>query len=238
MDKKKDKYILCLYLTLETALFFLIKWAEFTQPYAVTGKIMYGSILLNFCVMLLFYVRYRGDRIIPMALTVTLIADYFLTYRNEHFYAGVFCFILVQLIYGWRIGYDRRRVRERILLFLCFAVILFCLGMSALFSFFCGLSIALLLGNVIFSWESWLKRDRKSRVSACGPDSQRRMAGLLFAIGLTLFAGCDLSLGLRIISQDIPSMQLFHDIMNYLTWTFYLPSQVLLTLTYICETAI
>ena len=45
-EKRCIKY----YLIAEVILFLLIQWAETTQPYTVTGKVMYAAIILNFAV--------------------------------------------------------------------------------------------------------------------------------------------------------------------------------------------
>ena len=63
----------------------------------------------------------------------------------------------------------------------------------------------------------------------------------LLALGLTLFAGCDLSLGLRNVleggmgnfSGGLTPYMIIYYVMYYLTWICYLPSQVLLVLSYL-----
>ncbi len=215
-----EKYILCAYLALETVLFFLILWSQNTCPYAVTGKIMYSSIVLNFLVMVFFYLSCRGDFRIPLALTLTLAADFLLTYLNRYFIAGVFCFILVQTTYWWKLGIGRKNAVLRAFLTFFWLGLLLILGMPVKEGIFCSLSMGILSGNVICAWSGVYKGDREL---------------LLPAAGLTLFAGCDISLGLRIVTESMNNLALLHHVSDNLTWVFYLPSQVILCLCYIHE---
>ncbi len=215
-----EKFIIWSYLLLETVLFFLILWSENTLPYAVTGKIMYSSIVLNFLVMAFFCLRYRGDFRIPLALTLTLAADFLLTYLNRYFIAGVFCFILVQSAYWWKLGIGTKNAVLRLFLALFWLGLLSVLGMPVKEGIFCSLSMGILSGNVICAWTSVHKGDKGM---------------LMLAAGLTLFAGCDFSLGLRIVTESMENMALVHHVSDNLTWVFYLPSQVILCLCYIHE---
>ncbi len=182
---------------------------------------MYSAILLNFIVVLCFYGKYRGNATILLAMAITVIADYYLTYENSNFLRGVVCFCLVQMIYGWKLTYHKKNLIFRIVTAILLAGILIALGMNQYDGIFCGISMGFLLGNVLVSYKRW-------------GESQKRI-DFIFFIGLILFMGCDLSLGLRIISESNKNMKLFHDIMNYMTWTCYLPSQVLLNCSYIIE---
>ncbi len=182
---------------------------------------MYSAILLNFLIALYFYSRYKGDSTILLAMTVTLIADYFLTYKNSNFLVGVACFCLVQIIYGWKLRYRATNLLFRILGAVFVAWIMIFLEMDFYESILCGLSMGLLLGNVIISFRHW--------------SDSRKQENLIFFLGLLLFLGCDLSIGLRNISAASENLKVFYDIMNYTTWTCYLPSQVLLNCTYLLQ---
>ena len=226
---QSEKLVLYLYFITEGIFFFLIKWAEFTCSYTITGKIMYGSIVFNFCTMLFFYLRYRGDARIPMALSITLIADYFLTYTNTYCSFGVIFFIIVQIIYGWKVGYNTCNIFFRFVLFLILTILMYILGLTFSFCFLCGTSMAFLLGNVFCSWKNFFKK-----INHDSFNSNKKVL-FLISMGLTLFAFCDLSIGLRTIFSGIPSMGFYYNIMNYSTWVFYLPSQVFLNLSYISD---
>ena len=228
-ERNVENKIIQIYLLTEAFLFLVIQWAETTQPYAVTGKIMYASIVLNSVVIYCFYIRYRGDARVPLAIMITLVADYNLTYLNQHFEIGVAWFILVQLVYAWRTRIDIRSTVLRLLCFLVFFALLVFLGMDRLQALLCALSMGILTGNVIYGWKN-VKKD-SGRFE--DPD-------FLLALGLTLFAGCDLSLGLRNVMAStvgylggLTSHIIIYSILYYLTWICYLPSQVLLVLSYL-----
>ena len=226
----REKRCIECYLIAEAILFLLIQWAETTQPYAVTGKIMYAAIILNAVTICYFYCRYRGDARVPLAIMITLIADYYLTYQNRSFEVGVSWFILVQLVYASRTGINAGSSLFRLFCFLIYYVLLSYLGMDRLQALLCALSMGILTGNVICSW----KNVKIGKTKPMDPD-------YLLALGLTLFAGCDLSLGLRNILEGhmgsiaggLTPFAVFYYIMYYLTWICYLPSQVLLVLSYL-----
>ncbi|MBQ6392658.1 MAG: hypothetical protein IJH60_04030 [Eubacterium sp.] len=225
-----EKRCIELYLLAEAVLFLLIQWAETTQPYGITGKVMYAAIILNFAVTCYFFGRYRGDVRVPLAIAITLVADYFLTYQNRFFEIGVAWFILVQLVYAWRTRIDLFSILFRLLCFLLYYVLLVYLGMDWIQALLCGLSMGILTGNVVYGW----KNVKKKEDFLMDPD-------FLLALGLTLFAGCDLSLGLRNVleggmgnfSGGLTPYMIIYYVMYYLTWICYLPSQVLLVLSYL-----
>ena len=226
----KEKRGITCYLIAEAILFLLIQWAETTQPYEVTGRVMYAAIVLNSLVIYYFYSRYRGDARVPLAIMITLVADYYLTYRNRFFETGVAWFILVQLVYAWRTGINLFGIIFRLFCFLLYFALLAYLGMDRVQALLCALSMGILTGNVVYGWKNVKKREGHPM----DPD-------FLLALGLTLFAGCDLSLGLRNVMEDymvssggdlIPYMIIYY-VMYYLTWICYLPSQVLLVLSYL-----
>lgn len=185
---------------------------------------MFSAIVCNFLVMLYFYISYHGDYRIPMALSVTLIADYFLTYRTGYFNIGVFFFVLVQLIYGWKIGYHLWNVVLRLLLSVIFSLVIYCMGMSVDFSCLCATSISALFVNVVCAWLIYRN---------AGSLEEDRFLDLIFALGLSLFMACDLTVGIRNIIYTNDSVWMISEAMRYLTWVFYVPAQVLLNLTYI-----
>ncbi|MDO4978396.1 MAG: hypothetical protein Q4E53_14195 [Eubacteriales bacterium] len=219
---KLEKIIAGIYLCLEMGLFFLIKWAEEKQPFFIYGKIEYFAILLNFLFLAFFYLRRKEEGKILLGLTVTLLADYFLTLRGSHFALGVLCFFAVQLIYGWKIGYNRWNVFLRVALFAGFLLLIHFLGMSWFFAIPCSLSICALLGNVICSFQ--LAHNNKDGI-----------LNWIFAVGLLLFAGCDISLGLGLVTQGVEGLTHFHQLANWMVWIFYVPSQVLIAFTGVLE---
>ncbi len=222
-EKRCIKY----YLIAEAILFLLIQWAETTQPYTVTGKVMYAAIVLNAVTICYFYSRYRGDVRVPLAIMITLIADYYLTYQNRSFEVGVSWFILVQLIYAWRTRTDVGSILFRLFCSLVYCALLSYLGMDRLQAILCALSMGILTGNVVYSWK---------KVNAKSGYMYLMDSDHLLALGLTLFAGCDLSIGLRNVLEGaggLTPFRILYYVMYYLTWICYLPSQVFLVLSYL-----
>ncbi|MBR5047267.1 MAG: hypothetical protein IKX76_03425 [Eubacterium sp.] len=229
LTRSENRIIGC-YLLIEAFLFALIQWAETTQPYEITGKIMYAAIVLNSIVIFCFYRKYRGDVRVPLAIMVTMVADYYLTYENHFFEAGVTWFILVQLVYAWKTRIDLPSVLFRLFWVLLYFVLLTFLGMDRIQSALCAISMGILTGNVVYSWINV----KEGAARFTDPD-------FLLALGLTLFAGCDISLGLRNLMADqagsvtggMTPYVILYSVMYYLTWICYLPSQVLLVCSYL-----
>ena len=225
-----EKKIIQIYLMAEAVLFVLIQWAETTQPYAVTGKIMYTAIIINSIIIFIFYRNYRGDVRVPLAIMITMVADYNLTYLNQFFRTGVAWFVVVQIVYAWKTRIDIPSVILRLFFSAAYFALLIFLGMDRVDSLLCALSMGILTGNVIYGWKNYGRKTVEER-------SQRlEDPDFLLALGLTLFAGCDLSLGLRNVlpsTGGISLWTLLYQVMYYLTWICYLPSQVLLVLSYL-----
>ena len=60
-------------------------------------------------------------------------------------------------------------------------------------------------------------------------NKDRTKKNLYFAIGLTLFAICDINLLIRTVSLE---HTLINEIARFTVWTAYIPAIVMLTLTY------
>lgn len=99
----------------------------------------------------------------------------------------------------------------RTALFAVCLIILMIAGMLNLTNALGVLDITLVLVNVIIAWTS-----------------ARERTPLLFRIGLTLFLCGDLAIMIRTLTTGT-----LHDGIDLLEWVLYLPSQVLITLSYI-----
>lgn len=243
------------YIIAEICLFFLIKTAEIRQfSYSITGKLMYSAIVLNF--ITICCVVFWGGKIakknscrelptkppavnrynqlpfsfIPIALTVTLAADFFLVLIDRFWLTGVILFCVVETTYAIQLERDAfnifsvkktahiaTSVFTRILLFMIFIYVLYHVSYLNTLSAFAVLNMAMLTGNAVFAWIAYGKK--------------RDLSSLLFALGLLLFTGCDLSLGLRNFCFDMTGMDGMYRICAFLVWVFYLPSQVLIVLS-------
>lgn len=179
----------------------------------------------------------RGERmLIPLAMAGTLLADTFLVLLDAHYTAGVLCFCAVQTVYAVLIGLrlDRQgslcRANRfaRILLLAAILAVLAGLRALDLLSAAAAFSMAMLAANAVFSAVCALRESRRP-----APHPVRLRAYVLFALGLFLFLGCDVCMGLFNAPAYLPDFPApLSRAAGRLIWAFYLPSQILLVLSY------
>ena len=154
-----------------------------------------------------------GDRLVLPALALTALADLFLLVLNRYYPLGVAIFLVVQTLYLLRLRRDGADsalwLRAGLALILALAV--YGLGMLSPLNLLVCLYFSQLLSNTCLAWTV------KGR-------SQR-----LFALGLTLFVGCDVCVGLFNLSGLVPDA--LYQFARVGMWLFYLPSQVLIALS-------
>lgn len=182
---------------MKTRIFLLLEAAlyvsfPFAGPYALYLK--YGSILL--CAAY----AWPGERRIAFALVLTSAADLFLLVLGRYLELGVLLFIAVQALYALHIRRDTRgTLCLRGLLVLALWGVLWRLKLATPLNILAAVYFPQLLCNTALAWG-------KDRV---------------LALGLTLFVGCDICVGLwNLAGLAGPGM-----------WAFYLPSQVLIALS-------
>lgn len=184
----------------------------------------YGGILL--CLLCSVYLhRYGGAWQITAAMVMTAAADLFLLVLDSNYLAGVGCFIVVQALYMHRIY----RISGRLFLPVrlaaaaaAVAAVMILLGeiqplIIAVAVYFSGLLV-----NMAAAWRS---------IAAQG----RRRGAVCFALGLTLFSGCDICVGLY--NSGLPLPAGLYAFAAVGMWAFYLPSQVLIVLSAVPEEA-
>ena len=171
-----------------------------------TTPIKYAGIVLCLAFSLL-----GTDRLVPLALALTAGADWFLLVRNDRYAVGIALFLCVQTVYYLRL----RRMGAgaayplRAGLALGLGVGLYLLRLASPVNLLAGLYFSQLLSNTVLAW-------RMGR------------PGRLFAVGLTLFVGCDVCVGLF---NALPPGSPPYSAASVGMWFFYLPSQVLITLS-------
>lgn len=171
------------------------------------------------------------------ALCFTVLADYFLLLRFTYL-PGILAFIPVQLLYMTRLRCLEHRAFGRSLLIPSVIIRLLFVAGAWIYLWKNGL-LDLMNGAALFYFtnlfvnvaEALFLFWKMSRL----PKEDRRIpvskAGLFFA-GLLLFLGCDLSVGLWNLPPEagvLPAGMI--RIVGIAMWTFYLPSQVLITLS-------
>ena len=150
-----------------------------------------------------------------------MVADLFLLALDDYYPAGIASFIVVQLITFTRIYVERKKipvisgaVRLGIV-----AILLIVLGVSGSLTVVSAISAIYFPQLVINAVDSALLIKKSKRY-------------ILLFIGLLLFIGCDACVGLDNFTEvgiNIPAEAL--EIINPAIWLFYLPSQVLITLS-------
>lgn len=171
-----------------------------------TTPIKYAGVVLCLAFSLL-----GTDRLVPLALALTAGADWFLLVRNDRYAAGIALFLCVQTVYYLRL----RRMGAgaayplRAGLALGLGAGLYLLRLASPVNLLAGLYFSQLLSNTVLAWRSG-------------------RPGRLFAVGLTLFVGCDVCVGLF---NALPPGSPPYSAASVGMWFFYLPSQVLITLS-------
>lgn len=175
----------------------------------------YGGILLCFLFSLL-HVRTADGRLVCAALAFTLLADLFLLVLNTCYLAGVGSFCVVQLLYLLRL----RRWGARPLWLLR-------VGLAA-----AGCLLAAALGTLEPLTALTLIYFSQLVCNAAAALTLGR-TGRRFALGLLLFVGCDLCVGLHNLTAFLPveGVGPLFSFARVGMWLFYLPSQVLITLS-------
>ena len=212
-----------LYLLFEAAIFVAIKIGQYTLTRDITRFIMYAAIVGNTVMAVWLYRRYgkhasdKHDNLIFCALCVNCVADIFLTLIGGPtvFIPGFACFCTVEAIYAAYLRPDRRNLIIRAALFVAALLFARAINLLTLPNALGMLNLTLLGANVVCAW---LARRREGT-----------LATLLFAVGLTSFFIGDISVALEIM---LPAGTAAQRIVTLAVWTFYVPAQVLIVLTY------
>ena len=204
--------VLPLFLTVEAILYAAFLVWDVTIGGRGSNPIKFAGILL--CLVYALYLGHLGgSRLVPAALALTALADVFLLLLDADYALGILLFCAVQGLYFVRIvrSGGRSLWGLRLGLFLLSLVVLNLLGLLiplnilALFyftNFFCNALASL----------------------SCSGRSMR-----LFSIGLWLSLCCYLCVGLFQNPQLVPpAVRAF---VSVGMWLFYLPAQVLITLS-------
>ena len=172
----------------------------------------YAGILLCLAFSLAGAAR-GGDRRVPAALVLTALADALLLVLDRYYALGVALFLGVQMIYLLRLRAAARGSwwPVRIGLVLAAWAGLYALGQATPLNLLAALYFPQLLVNAALAW------------------TKPGAAWRCFALGLTLFVGCDLCVGIRNVPALFPAA--LSEFARVGMWLFYLPSQVLIALS-------
>lgn len=216
------KVFLILVLLVELFLYILFLYFDFNDiNIELSNWLKYVGIIICFLASLIPIFSKNSAKtqyFIPFSLFFTLVSDYFLlinTDKNLYIF-GVVIFIIVQLSYFIYIETLKKNKT----------------------SFLISLIFRIILSSILIIVLSIIRFDLLSIVSACYFVEllmnfitslsliKINKYFLIFSIGLLLFIGCDISVGLT-------NLDLFEghikNLVSNLMWIFYLPSQVLIS---------
>ena len=241
-EKRKNiisPQLFSLFCIIELLVLIFLKLTQAFCPLTVSEVLpMFSAILINalFMLFLVVQVKKAGKQTmvngIPLAVFTTLLADCFLVLCHGlskaeliHFITplvsnmiGFFIFGIVQVIYAYYLGLTKRRLVIRIGFYICFIAAIAAAGLLTVDRLIACLSMSQLILNVVYVW---IENHRK-----------RTSASLLLAIGITLFFGCDLFIMMRML---LPQQGFVYAAICFMVWVFYIPSQVLLTSSYLAD---
>jgi hypothetical protein len=226
MNKPFKFSFISTFLILELVLYILIVFVKTSLPINI---ISYMSILL--CVIFMFvtfmFNKNKYTFTMLLAIVFTAIADFFLVLlfaSNKPL--AMISFSLAQISYMFVLLYFANNKTEKLWNLLVRAILFVILNVLAIiilkqnYSFLVFISLfyfSNLCINIVFAFFHCNKN-------------------LLFTIGLLLFFGCDIIIGLQFLSEMLSLdssniiFQIAHTSFN-LAWFFYLPSQVLIVLS-------
>lgn len=205
------KSLIAVFIIVEGALYLAFLIQDLLGRGGDTLWLKYAGILLCF-VFALFCALRGGSRLVAPALLFTAGADWFLLVRGDHLILGVSLFLCVQALYFLRLhrsGDSRKFLWLRLALAVVFTLAPFLIpGMAAPLNLLAMFYFSQLLSNTVLAWTLPTMR--------------------IFALGLTLFVGCDICVGLFNI---LPAASPLFSAVSVGMWFFYLPSQVLIALS-------
>lgn len=187
--------------------------------------VKYAGVLLCLAVSVVFLclpARNKDNAIMTAAFVFTAISDLFILVLDKYYEIGLVTFILTQSVYLYRLYADRLKkivitLSVRLAVMATLIIVLAALGKINLLVAECAIYITMLVGNVVDAF------------IVC----KGGLKNLLFAIGLLLFLGCDICVGLdnmgKVLNVQLPSLLI--SVVSFAIWAFYLPSQVVIALT-------
>lgn len=212
--------ILPLFLVTEALLYIAFLYCDIVGYSSVSTALKYTALLL--CLLFSFdsitEKSEKDSRLVCIALTFTAMADLFLLVLNRWYAVGVAFFCPVQILYALRL---RRLKNKHIPLW---PRILLSGGAIIAVVLWKSLDPLTLLVCIYFPQLVCNAVESLFQLTT----SQTK----LFALGLWLFLGCDICVGLNNMSLYIPVTGSF--LMTFVQigmWAFYLPSQVLIVLS-------
>ena len=212
----KPRTAILSFLCVEAVLYAAFLALDLTGRGGDTIVLKYTGVLLCLAFSLLCALQ-GGDRLVPPVLALTALADLFLLVLNQWYALGIVLFLGVQSAYliRLRLAAGQTWFPIRAGLPLLAGLVLYQLGQATALNLLAGLYFSQLLVNAVLAWTLPGRRWR------------------LFALGLTLFVGCDVCVGAFNSPGLAPAGA--YQFAQVGMWLFYLPSQVLIALSALPE---
>ncbi len=194
-----------LFLAVESTLYLTFMLLDLFDLWDGTLWLKYAGILL--C---LLYSLLCAQPLMSAALLFTAGADWFLLILKDHLLIGVMLFCVVQFLYALRLHHLGSPAAPFLRMGAAAALVLtvVLLDLVTVLNVCTMIYFSQLISNAILAW---------------------RLPHLkLFALGLSLFACCDICVGLQFALTLPPTL---YSLISIGMWFFYLPSQVLITLS-------
>ncbi len=188
------------------------------------------SIVLCFFISLMTGRKHLGKTdilLLQVGLFITVIADFFLLF-TDYFVIGVGVFSLVQIIYAVR--YERNKIKPALIRSIIILMII--LAIYLIINFYI-VKIELLYLMALYYAITLIINVVKS-IKSCKNGLFPYPNKYFIAIGMVLFLLCDMFVGIYNITSQMnisSGIDLLSNFSGKLVWFFYLPSQVLLSLS-------
>ncbi len=205
-----DRRWLITWATIYTS-FMLIDAFNYNSPIATIIK--YSGIFLCFLYSML---KYHKDHLLHLALFFTLLADAVLIFDNTS-PLGVLLFCFAQFFHIARlstVSFDLRALIFYLIIVACILGIGFTMDLPIMYPL-AGTYGATLITNVYIAFH-WHK-NAKTIASTCA------------VFGFTLFLCCDTCVAISYLATTHVLPFFLVNLANYFAWTFYYPSQVLIS---------
>lgn len=164
------------------------------------------------CLACSVYISVRGgEKLVTAAIALSLAADALLLLADAHYAVGVALFFLAQSMYFVRIWRENGRKSA--------AIARVCLFLAAI-ALLAGLELLTALNTLVAAYFTFF---------VCNVAQSFKVKNRLFSLGLCLFLCCDICVGVFNAPFALPPVA--KRLAGLGMWTFYLPSQVMITLS-------
>ena len=234
MGNKKYKWIIKILLIPIGVLYFTFLYMDLfnIQVFMSSNMIKFICIILCFIISILTREHALCNRdisLLQIGLFITILADLLLLILDSHYILGITLFCIVQIIYSIRydVGNTRSTIRKFIIIFVAIPI-----GYIVINIFIMKVDFLFMIGlYYVVCLLTSLTKAIKAYKYKIYPNPNRHM----IALGMILFLMCDINVALYniigFISLTGKFINILYNISFISMWLFYLPSQVLLSLS-------